>query len=259
MDEYITLTELYIFNPYLFKTKNLNGFIKTYNVQEKDIRKFKYGIIAINEKWVQTAIPDFNVNIEPWCENDEVYDVKEVLEKVKCKTFNPIALKLNSSMVVFFIQNGQRTPFFTRKGYLKIMLMFDRVEDEMYNWIYELNQGSLVGSLNNLNNIKEMIKADHPPIVKCNGTLILTSHLYDIDLDDTVVDIKKLYDIEQEQNLKNNLTKYKCPVYSQLQLKYKMLIKEMEIKQLQEKLSLTQSMIPQEPKRIPSLKPSKIC
>lgn len=298
MEEYITLTELYIFNQKLFK-KNLRSFLKNFKVSENDMVTIKPGKIGIKKTWVKKNIPSFNLKLEDYSPDSSNYyfQVKTILGKYNLKNFNPINLNMDSTMVKYFNFEGCRTPFFTKKGLNKIKVLYNDIPDDIYIWIEELLNGSLKSSLKNLNNVTEMVNLDHIPVFKVIGSDVVQSQLYELeDLNNmTIVDFKRLGDLKNEKDLSEAIERYKCPGYSFLQNQYIKHLKKVEenfnnsvkelkqekvIEQLQQQLekekclkdqvlSLTQSFIPNFkedqqkplPKSSPSvglLKPSKI-
>lgn len=296
MEDYITLAEIYIFNPKLFKSKNLKSFLKTFKISDNDMVKLKGNKIGIKNSWIKKKLPLFNLKLEEISDKeiDNFFEVKLILEKYNCKTFNPTTFNIDSSMVKYFLKEDKRTPYFTQKGLVKIMVFYNDLPENIFKWIFELNNGSLRSQLDNLNNVAEMVQLNHPPIIKKN-TLEL-SNLYSIEQDDIILDFKRVSDFKKEPN---SIDKYKCPVYTKLQANFENSLKEIqanfnhEIKELkQEKviqllqqeldkekslknqvLQLTQSFIPMSaingdkaspspytpsPTKVSLLKPSKI-
>ncbi|ADO00442.1 hypothetical protein WIV_gp098 [Wiseana iridescent virus] len=296
MEDYITLSELYVYDSKLFKTKNLKSFLRTFKIQEGDTVKLKGNKIGIKKGWVKKNIPSFNLKLEEIKERESInfFEVALTLEKYKCKTFNPINLNLDSTTVKYFLKEEKRTPYFTRKGLIKIMVLYNDLPDYIFEWINELNNGLLKPQLNNLKNVMEMVNLNHPPIIKkTDGVLSLSNHVYNVNTEDIIVDFKRIGDLKNEPNLSTVLNEYKCPVYSQLQLNLEKVLKEAKldyqnsIKELKQErviqhlqqelekekslkdqmLSLHQSFIPMSIKPSPSqcspttksvLKPSKI-
>lgn len=205
----ITLTELYIYDRSLFKIKNLKSFLKTHKVPEHDVSRLKGNKIGVTSAWVKKNLPQFKLNLlDPTSSTEPVFDVKTILEKYKCKNFNPILLNLDSSTVKYYLVSDERTPFFTKKGLIKIMVLFDQFDDNIYEWVSELWEGDLKTCVTNLSNVKEMVSADHPPIVKKDKK----GNIYDISLDDTIIDFKHIHDYKMD----NDLSKWKCPLFSQV-------------------------------------------
>lgn len=295
--DYITLTEIYIYNPKLFKTKNLNSFVKSNKIQEVEITKLKSNKLGIKTSWVKKNLPSFSLKLKSAADietSDEFFEVQSTLEKYKCKNFNPLNFNLDSSMVQYFDKDGQRVPYFNKKGLIKINMHFNDFEEDVFNWIHNLYSGQLRSHLHNLHNIIEMCNLDHVPIAKhVNGSVELCTRVYSVDDDDVMVDFKRIGDLKKEKNLKEVVAKYKCPLYSLLELNFKRKVENLEkdfeskIKELkQEKqiahlqqeldkekslrdqaVSLTQSFIPpanssefidKERKHSDILKPSKI-
>lgn len=219
MEDYITLNEIYVYNPTLFKTKNLKSFIKNYKVHENDIVKLKHNKVGIKKNWIKKNIPSFNLKLEEMSEEEsfKYFEVSLTLEKYGCKTFNPINLNLDSTMIKYFLKENQRTAYLTHKGLIKIMILFNALPDNIFNWIRELTSGKLQSNVDNLGNIVEMANLNHIPIVKnVHDNIILSNHIYNINIDDIVIDFKRINDFKKESNLKLVINDYKCPLYSQL-------------------------------------------
>ena len=273
MEDYITLSEIYIYNPKLFKTKNLKSFVRNHKIQENDMVKLKANKIGIKKNWLKKNLPSFNLKLLEYSDSNDsdFFEVQSTLEKYGCKIFNPIALNLDSTTVQYFNKDGKRTPYFTRKGLIKIMVLFNDVPENIFNWTYELTNGSMQSQINNLSNVLEMVNLNHVPVVKnINGKMVLSNHIYTIDKGDVVVDFKRIGDLKKESDLTCSIDGYKCPLFSQIQtnfqkgldeaeqnfnLKVKELIQEKVILHLQQELekekclkdqaiSLTQSFIP---------------
>lgn len=263
--QYITLTELYIFNPAIFESKYLNNFLRTFKISEDDMVKLKGNQVGIKCDWVRKNIPSFNFNLTIPTD-DRYFEVKTVLEKYNCKSLNPISLRLDSTMVKYFLKESQRTPYFTVKGLIKIMVYYNDLDDVIFDWIYELNNGDLKPQQNNLNNIIEMVKLNHPPIVKKN-TMEL-SGLCSFETGDTVVDFRRVGDFKKQKP--TTLSEYKCPIYSQVESHFQTTLKELQtefnhklnIQTLQhelEKEKMKQVQLSQSLTPLPNfLKPSKI-
>lgn len=246
MEEYITLYELYIHDSSLFKNNNLKGFIKTANIEPCDIIKLKNNKIGIKASWVQQKIPSFNINLLHYDENkhklkyfksnidgnfDAYFDAKKVLEKYGCKTFNPIKFNLNASHIKYFIKDDERKPYFTWKGLFKIKVFYNDLSDEIFEWIFELEYGVFKPQLNQLYNIKEMVTANHIPVIKIvDNKMIQLKHIYDIDINDIIIDFKKIGTFKKEFNkLQNeNIESFKCPLYLQIQKNFQSSLKEAE-------------------------------
>jgi hypothetical protein len=223
MEDFITLNELYIFNPKLFKTKNLKSFVKNHNISDHDIVKLKNNKIGIKKSWIKKNIPLFNLKLDEVNEDTsyKYFEVALTLEKYGCKTFNPINLNLDSTMIKYFVKEDKRTPFFTYKGLIKIMILFNALPDNIFNWIHELTNGRLQSHINNLGNVSEMVNLNHIPVIKnINGTSILSNHIYNINKDDIIVDFKRIDDLKKEIDLKLVIDDYKCPLYTQLQANF---------------------------------------
>src|SRR5574344_1911152 len=127
MEDYITLNEIYIYNPKLFKVKNLKSFVKNHKIQENDMVLKGAKILGIKKNWVKKNIPSFNLKLEEFNYNDGFFEVIPTLEQYlpKIKTFNPITLNLDSTTVKYFIKEGERTPYFNKKGYMKIKILYN--------------------------------------------------------------------------------------------------------------------------------------
>lgn len=134
MEDYITLSELYIYDSKLFKTKNLKSFLKNFKIQESDTVKLKGNKIGIKKTWIKKNIPSFNLKLEEIKERESInfFEVVLTLEKYKCKTFNPINLNLDSTTVKYFLKEEKRTPYFTRKGLIKIMVHYNDLPDYIF-------------------------------------------------------------------------------------------------------------------------------
>lgn len=264
-EEYITLEELYLYNSKLFK-KNLKSFYRTFNVPD-DCKEA--GFMAVKKSWVEMVIPTFNCECEEINPKEKYFEVKTTLEKYGCKKFNPIGLNLDSTHVKYFNVCGKRTPFFTPKGMIKIMVLYNDISNNLYEWVYELFYGRLKPQIDNLNNIVEMANVVDIPIFKKDYDKITQIHLFDLD-DSTigneiVLDFKRLGDFKKEER---EVERYKCPLHLYLQKQYAKKLKEVEdkfnfeikeikqekvIKQLQQELDkekclkeLTQSFIPKQ-------------
>ena len=122
MEDYITLDEIYIHDPKLFKTtKNLKSFVKNHKIQENDMVLKGAKILGIKKNWIKKYIPSFNLKLQEF-DQGVFFEVLPTLEKYlpKIKTFNPITFNLDSTTVKYFIIEGKRIPYFTKKGYVKI-------------------------------------------------------------------------------------------------------------------------------------------
>ena len=236
MEEYITLHEIYIHNPKLFKNKNLKGFIKTYKVEPNDMDKLKNNKIGIKLSWIKEKIPSFDDNLKFYDKKKhsfKFFDAKKILEKYGCKTFNPIKFNLNSSMVQYFfthsdLEHSERKPYFTWKGLFKIMVFYSDISENTLRWIFELEHGNLKLQKDQLNNIVEMVNSQHTPIIRIvDDRMITLDHFYDINNDDIIIDFKKIHDFKTEIDLKT-IDTFKCPLYSQLQKNFRNDLKEAE-------------------------------
>lgn len=233
MEDCVTLNEIYIYNPKLFKTKNLKSFIRNHKIQNHDMVVKGTKILGIKKTWIKKNIPSFNLKLEELNDNnrEKFFEVLSTLEKYmsKIKTFNPIALNLDSTMVKYFSKEGIREPYFTRKGLAKIKILFNDVDDQSYEWLLELTCGKLQPHISNLENILEMVNLKHIPVIKnINGDMLLSNNIYNIDKDDIVVDFKRIGDLKKETNLKPVVEDYKCPLYSQLKDSFNKELKEIE-------------------------------
>ena len=227
MEDYITLNELYIFNHKLFK-KNLKSFIKLNKVSDNDILKMKGNKIGIKKGWIKKNLPGFNLKLKEYDEADSNhFNLKHVLEKYGCKSFNPITLNFTSDCVQYFLVEGERVPHLTQKGLFKIKVLYNDLSDNIFNWIFELNGGKLQSQVNNLKNICEMVKLDHPPIARKEGEqFILEDKVYHINSSDIILDFKRLGDLKAEKNL--NFESYKCPLYSMMKSEFDKRLEEAE-------------------------------
>jgi hypothetical protein len=230
MESYVTLAEIYIFDAKLFKTKNLKSFIKNHKIQEIDIIKLKNSKLAIKQTWLKKNLPSFNLKLT---EINEIqlssfFEVQSILEKYKCKIFNPVNFNLDSTMVKYFIKDGKRTPYFNKKGLIKIMIHYNDLNENIFNWITELHNGSLQTEINNLNNIIEIVNLKHVPVIKnINGNMVL-SECYSLSMEDVIVDFKRVDSLKKEPNLNHVIEQYKCPLYTQLQANYQKGLEEAE-------------------------------
>jgi hypothetical protein len=231
MEDNINLNEIYIHDSKLFKAKNLKSFIKNHKIQEHDMVKLKGNKIGIKRSWIKKNIPSFNLKLEEMSDPESInyFEVGPALEKYGCKTFNPISLNLDSTTVKYFIKEDKRTPYFTRKGLIKIMVLFNALQENIFDWMYELNNGCLQSQTNNLLNVSEMVNLNHTPIVKqVGGEAVLSNHIYNVNNQDIIVDFKRIGDLKKEPNLKLVLEDYKCPLYSQMQLNFEKSLHEAE-------------------------------
>jgi hypothetical protein len=231
MEEYITLHEIYIHDSSLFKNKNFKNFIKVYNVESNNMVKLKNNKIGIKSSWIKEKIPSFNIKLKSYDENkhsSKFFDTKKILEKYGCKTFNPIKFNLNSSTIQYFLKDDERKPFFTSKGLYKIMVFYNDISDNTFQWINELEYGKLKDQKNQLCNIIEMVNSKHSPIIRIvNNEMVTLDHFYDINNDDIIIDFKKIYDFKIESDLKS-VHSFKCPLYTQLQKNFYNGLKEAE-------------------------------
>jgi len=228
MEDYVTLQEIYIHDPKLFKTKNLRSFIKLHKIPDNDIVKLK-STFGIKKSWFKKNLPAYNLKLTELNDIDSIdfFEVQSTLEKYNCKKFNPITLNFDSTMIKYFIVEGKRVPFFTRKGLIKIMVKFNAFQDNLFEWIYELVFGSLQSQINNLENVIETINLDHVPILKnINNNMVLSHHIYNIDQSDIILNFKKIADFKKEKNVNAVIEEYKCPLFTQLQNSYKKGIEE---------------------------------
>ena len=67
MAEFITLYEIYVHNPKLFKNKNLKSFIKLNDISDNDVCTSidgrSKGNIGISKKWVKKNLPTLSLTI----------------------------------------------------------------------------------------------------------------------------------------------------------------------------------------------------
>ena len=230
MEEYVTLAEIYIHDSNLFKHKNLKSFIKTRNIQDHDMVKLKGNKIALLNSWVAKNLPSFNLQLQDTQSQSEGwYEVYPILEKNKVKQFNPITLNLDSSMVTYFYKESKRVPYFNYKGLVKIMMHFNNFDQNIFDWIHELQNGSLQPHVSNLHDITEMANLVCVPVIKnVNGVPALCERVFNVDMDDVVVDFRKLGKLKKEADLQKVIDEYKCPIYAQLQLDFEKRLKEGE-------------------------------
>jgi len=233
MEDHITLTEIYVYNPKLFKNKNLRSFIKNHKIQEHDTVKLKTNKIAIKQSWVKKNLPTFNLKLREM--NNEVsgfFEVKSILDKYQCKAFNPTNLNLDSTMVTYFLRDNKRTPYFNHKGLIKVMVHFNDLDENIFKWIHELSYGSLQSQVDNLHNILEMVHLKHIPIIKnINGRMVLSNQIvYNVTTSDIIADFKRVGDLKKEPNLASVIDEYKCPVYTQFQNGFRQELEDAENK-----------------------------
>ena len=231
MEDYVTLNEIYIHDSKLFKTKNLKSFVKNHKISENDMVMKGSKILGIKKNWIKKNIPSLNLKLEEFDNNNYFFEVLPVLEKYipKIKNFNPTAFNLDTTTIKYFMKDGVRTPYFTRKGYVKIKIFFNDFDNHGYEWLYELMNGVFQSQISNLDNIKEMVALNHAPIVKVvDGNMMISNHVFDINKDDIVVDFKRVGELKKETNLKQVIEAYKCPLYSQLQTTFVKSLKEVE-------------------------------
>ncbi|AHL67611.1 hypothetical protein DH26_gp122 [Chloriridovirus anopheles1] len=219
----------------MFKNKNLKSFVKNNKIDEHDVVHLKNNKIGITYTWIKKNLPKFTLNLPPLndIKQQELVEVKPTLEKYKCKSFNPVLLNLDSSSVQYYFVDKERTPFFTKKGLIKIMVLFNQLDDKIYDWITELHDGELKPHCENLPNVKEMVNLAHPPLIKnVGGNMTLHPNgLFDISLDDVVIDFKHVNDYKKDLDI----VKWKCPLFSQIQKKCKEEINSVE-KSFEERL-----------------------
>jgi len=268
MEDYISLQEIYVYNSTLFKPKSLKSFLKTQPITEDDYIK-KGSKIEIKAAWVKQHIPAFDQTLQTFTnEKSKVFEVSSII-----KNFNPIQLNMDSSCVKYLSKDGKRTPFFTIKGYIKVMAL----PDQTLAWISELMYGRLQQHLDSLEDVVEMVSAQHVPIVKVINDEWMLSDTSVTEYSDVVVDFRKVGQLKKEQDKNiNALEKYKCPIYKQMktsfdkrveevQIAFKTQLKEMEQKHVIQSLhqeldkekslkdqaiSLTQSFVPNFDKRL---------
>jgi hypothetical protein len=104
--QYISLTEIYITDRNLFKSKNLKGFLTTHSVPESAVQKIK-GKLHISLAWVKKNLSSFKTSLpdvalaSPGCE-DEFFEIKSTLATIGGKYFNPITLNFDSTHIKYF-------------------------------------------------------------------------------------------------------------------------------------------------------------
>ena len=175
-DDFITLNEIFIQQPSLFKTKNLNSFLKKNNVQKSDYVKN----LGLKKQWVQENL---SLNLKLFDFNEQEFpdfkEVKIVLERFGCKKFDPVKFNLNSSHVKYFNYNGLRTPFFTKSGYLKIRMFFNDLPSTIFDWIFELVDGRLKSQKDQILDVISMVNLKHVPIFKnINGEMVFSDNIF---------------------------------------------------------------------------------
>jgi hypothetical protein len=268
--EYVTLEELYVHSPKSFKTKYLKGYIKTFNIPEEDVACFKGGRLGVSLTWLKANLSTFKTQLTRITddidhEQLDYFEVQKTLEKYNLKVFNPMNLKMNSTTVKYFLKNGKRTPYFTRKGLVKITIHFDDTpEPLLWDWIFDLMHGDLKHKVGELENVKEMVKRSHPPVVRrVDNKMVLVDHIYDLQADDRVIDFQRVASLKKDLD---NARAYTCPLFDRMRLtfeaaveqyeqKYKELVKDKVISHLKQELekekslkdqavTLTQSFIP---------------
>jgi hypothetical protein len=220
--DYVSLNEIYVHDPKLFKSKNLKGFVKTYKIDDKFLVK-RGSVWFVCARWVQSNITSFVTKLDDvdHAKSKQFFQVQSTLEKYRVKSFNPVNYNMDSTCVKFFMQEGVRTPYFTKKGLLKIMVLFNDVDDKVFDWLDSLVYGGLKPQLENVGNVLEMVTMDHPPIIKKdNGRVRLSYHAYSVNAEDSVVDFRKVFDVKKEQHLDHNFADYECPVFRQIKLNF---------------------------------------
>ena len=227
MEDYVTLAEIYIFDAKLFKNKNLKSFIKYQKIQDNDMVKLKSNKVGIKQTWVKTNLPSFELILDEPQQN--FFDVQTILDKYKCKHFNPVHFNLDSTTVKYFFKDGKRTPYFNKKGLIKTMVHFNNISDDIFDWIHELQDGSLQSQTNNLNNIIEMVNLKHVPVIKSiKGDMVLCDSVYNLSMEDVIIDFKRVGSFKKESDSKSVIDEYKCPLYAQLQMNYRKGLEEAE-------------------------------
>lgn len=260
MEDYISLQEIYVYNSTLFKPKSLKSFLRTQPITEDDYIK-KGSKIEIKAAWVKQHMPAFDQTLQTFTnEKSKVFEVS--------KNFNPVQLNMDSSCVKYLSKDGKRTPFFTIKGYIKVMALHNTIPDQTLAWISELMYGRLQPHLDSLEDVVEMVSAQHVPIVKVINDEWMLSDTSVTEYSDVIVDFRKVGQLKKEQDKNiNALEKYKCPIYKQMKTSFDKRVEEIEQKHMIQSLhqeldkekslkdqaiSLTQSFVPNFDKRLDS-------
>lgn len=228
MEDYISLQEIYVYNSTLFKPKSLKSFLRTQPITEDDYIK-KGSKIEIKAAWVKQHMPAFDQTLQTFTtftnEKSKVFEVSSII-----KNFNPIQLNMDSSCVKYLSKDGKRTPFFTIKGYIKAMALHNTIPDQTLAWISELMYGRLQQHLDSLEDVVEMVSAQHVPIVKVINDEWMLSDTSVTEYSDVVVDFRKVGQLKKEQDKNiNALEKYKCPIYKQMKTSFDKRVEEVQI------------------------------
>lgn len=288
--DYVSLEELYVHAPNAFKARNLKGFVVANHLAEEDWKILKGKRLVVSAAWVRDRMPDFKLCLEPAPEDNaqdrRFFKVRKVLDDYGVKSFNPMTMRLTSSEIQYFDCDGVRTPYFTVKGLLKVKVSFNDVPNNLWEWFVELFQGDLTSQIDNLENVKEMVKIKHAPLMrKVGDRTVLIDHVYDIRKDDVVADFKRVAALKRDVVVGKDVQGYTCPLFDKLRSAFEASVehrdqKMRELKQekalshLKQELErekslreLTTSFAPprahlnpsQSSEPRPSLKPSKIC
>lgn len=225
MEDYISLQEIYVYNSTLFKPKSLKSFLRTQPITEDDYIK-KGSKIEIKAAWVKQHMPAFDQTLQTFTnEKSKVFEVSSII-----KNFNPIQLNMDSSCVKYLSKDGKRTPFFTIKGYIKVMALHNTIPDQTLAWISELMYGRLQQHLDSLEDVVEMVSAQHVPIVKVINDEWMLSDTSVTEYSDVIVDFRKVGQLKKEQDKNiNALEKYKCPIYKQMKTSFDKRVEEVQI------------------------------
>jgi hypothetical protein len=275
MAEFITLYEIYVHNPKLFKNKNLKSFIKLNDISDNDVCTSidgrSKGNIGISKKWVKKNLPTLSLTI-PSIDSDflkvsgkHYFEAQTTLAKYGVKKFNPTIFNFDFTSVEYFLKDNQRTPYLTRKGLHKLMIIYNDIPDQVYSWIDELIDGGLQSHHLNLPNVVEMVNTVCIPAMReVDGKMILKQGVYSLERSDVLVDFRRIADLKTDNgSVQHKLDEYKCPVFAQLQTMHEQIVREAEQRLKQEKkiqrleqelemekslknqvLSLTQSFVP---------------
>jgi hypothetical protein len=289
MVEFITLYEIYVHNPKLFKNKNLKSFIKLNDISDNDVCTSidgrSKGNIGISKKWIKKNLPTLSLTI-PSIDSDflkvsgtglmagaglrsqsgnHYFEAQTTLAKYGVKKFNPTIFNFDFTSVEYFLKDNQRTPYLTRKGLHKLMIIYNDIPDQVYSWIDELIDGGLQSHHLNLPNVVEMVNTVCIPAMReVDGKMILKQGVYSLERSDVLVDFRRIADLKTDNgSVQHKLDEYKCPVFAQLQTMHEQIVREAEQRLKQEKkiqrleqelemekslknqvLSLTQSFVP---------------
>lgn len=242
--QYISLTEIYITDRHLFKSKNLKNFLTAHSVPELAVRKIK-GKLHISLEWVKKNLPSFKTSlpdvavIGSRAGEDEFFEIKSTLAAIGGKYFNPITLNFDSTHIKYFSHSTSRIPYFTKKGLIKVKMFLNNYDDSIFAWIDELERGQLKEDRHNLQNVKEMLLCKFPPVLKNTpkGSVVVSSdNVFDVSLDDVIVNFKSIGNLRQElkvstlKGMDQLASKYRCPLYAKLQEEFQAKMKELKIK-----------------------------